>query len=587
MKRIRSLAVVFALALYSQILPCFGQGTVFSYQGRLNDAGSPANGTNYGMVFYLYDAATNGALLGSLGIASVSVSNGLFTLPLNFGNVFNGDPRWLEITVQKNGGGFTTLAPRQPISPAPYAIFANTASNVSGTVSGSQISGAIPLTGLPPGVITNGASGVNISGTFTGNGAGITNINLLNVNSSGLISIATNQANFGTAATVNVGPFPTFVTIADMNNDGRPDIIAANYGDLTVSIITNAGNGRFAVSSTPLAGMFYVTTNDVNNDGKMDLVGVTAGSRVSILTNNGAGGFPNITQIVVGPTPHCLVPIDVNLDGKMDLVTANYEMNALVVLTNNGSGTFTIATTNATGGNPWFVTKADVNNDGKIELISANVLTNTLSVLTNNGNNGFGVSATYSVGASPLCVLAVDVNGDNKVDLVTANANGGSLTVLTNNGNGIFVLASSPAVSGQPYSVTAADVTGDGKPDLICVDYTASFLNVLVNNGNGNFTLAASPPTGYQPYSVISADLNGDGRPDVVSANAGNATVTILTNTISSSIVFSSPISGSAANLYGVNPNAILNGLTTNIVVTTPSGSRTFYFNNGVLRYVQ
>jgi hypothetical protein len=72
-----------------------------------------------------------------------------------------------------------------------------------------------------------------------------------------------------------------------------------------------------------------------------------------------------------------------------------------------------------------------------------------------------------------------------------------------------------------------------------------------------------------------------------VSANAGSATVTILTNTISSSIVFNSPISGSAANLYGVNPNAIVSGLTTNIVVTTPSGSRTFIYVNGVLRTVQ
>ena len=50
-----------ALALSVHILPCFGQGTVFTYQGRLNDGGSPANGTNYGMVFYLYDAVTNGS----------------------------------------------------------------------------------------------------------------------------------------------------------------------------------------------------------------------------------------------------------------------------------------------------------------------------------------------------------------------------------------------------------------------------------------------------------------------------------------------------------------------------------------------
>src|SRR5215813_1308207 len=101
-----------------------GQGTVFTYQGRLSDGGLPANGTNYGMVFYLYDAATNGNLLGNLGVPSISVTNGVFTTALDFGGVFSGGPRWLEIAVQKNGGGFTTLTPRQSLTPAPYAMTA-------------------------------------------------------------------------------------------------------------------------------------------------------------------------------------------------------------------------------------------------------------------------------------------------------------------------------------------------------------------------------------------------------------------------------------------------------------------------------
>lgn len=573
----------FALCLI-QTVSCFGQGTAFTYQGRLNDGGNPANGTNYGMIFSLYDALTNGKGLGTQQVASVSVSNGLFTVPLNFGSAFGGDPRWLEIAVQKDGGAFTTLSPRQPLLPSPYAMFAGAASNVSGTVSGTQIAGAIPLANLPPGLITNGATGVNISGTFTGNGAGITNVNLLNLDSSGLFSVATNQANFATAATIPVGSFPTSVTTADINNDGRTDIIVANYSDLTVSVITNAGNGKFAVSSTPLAALFYVTTADVNNDGKMDLVGASSGTKVGILTNNGSGGFPTVAQVTVGQTPRCVVPIDVNLDGKIDLVSANYDMNALVVLTNNGTGLFTITTTNVTP-SPAFLAKADLKNDGKVELICANFTNNTVSILTNNGNNGFGVSATYPV-PGPISVVAVDLNGDSKIDLATANLNG-TVSVLTNNGSGAFAVASSPPVSGQPYSIAAADVTGDGRPDLICVDYNANFLNVLVNNGNGSFTLAASPPTGYQPYAVTSADLNGDGRPDLVVANAGSATATVLTNSISSSIVFNSPVSGSAANLYGLNPNAILNGVSTNITVTTPSGNRTFIFVNGVLRAVQ
>src|SRR5258708_7404117 len=95
--------VIILLPIFVGILQTAAQGTVFTYQGRLNDSGQPANGTNYGMVFYLYDAPTNGNLLGNLGIVSVTVSNGLFTVPLDFGNEFDGAPRWLQISIQKNG----------------------------------------------------------------------------------------------------------------------------------------------------------------------------------------------------------------------------------------------------------------------------------------------------------------------------------------------------------------------------------------------------------------------------------------------------------------------------------------------------
>src|SRR5207244_4045314 len=82
------LSALVALTLFatagSRLSSAFAQGTTFTYQGRLNDGGSPANGTNYGMLFHLYDAATGGTSLGNLGIVSVTVSNGLFTVPLDF-----------------------------------------------------------------------------------------------------------------------------------------------------------------------------------------------------------------------------------------------------------------------------------------------------------------------------------------------------------------------------------------------------------------------------------------------------------------------------------------------------------------------
>jgi len=107
---------------------CFSasaQGTAFSYQGRLNDSGNPANGI-YDLRFTIYDAVTNGNLVaGPLTNTATGVTNGLFAVTLDFGGgVFTGAARWLELDVRTNGdGGFSALNPLQPITPTPYAIY--------------------------------------------------------------------------------------------------------------------------------------------------------------------------------------------------------------------------------------------------------------------------------------------------------------------------------------------------------------------------------------------------------------------------------------------------------------------------------
>ena len=101
-------------------------GTAFTYQGRLNDGGQPANG-RYDLKFILFDVPEFGFPVGQIITnTALAVSGGLFTAELDFGtNVFTGEARWLEIGVRTNGsGGFTTLVPRQPLTPTPYALYA-------------------------------------------------------------------------------------------------------------------------------------------------------------------------------------------------------------------------------------------------------------------------------------------------------------------------------------------------------------------------------------------------------------------------------------------------------------------------------
>src|SRR5258705_397872 len=120
----------------------FAQGTAFTYQGQLTSADLPANGS-YDLAFSLYTTASGGSpLAGPLTNSATAISNGLFTVTLDFGANFPGTARWLEISVRTNGGsGFATLSPRQALAPTPYAIYAGGASaaGISGTLGGAQI----------------------------------------------------------------------------------------------------------------------------------------------------------------------------------------------------------------------------------------------------------------------------------------------------------------------------------------------------------------------------------------------------------------------------------------------------------------
>ena len=110
--------------LSPQLSTAFAQGTAFTYQGRLNANGGPANGI-YDFQFTVYDALSSGnAVGGPLTASAVPVTSGLFTVALDFGAVFDGNARWLDISVKTNGASsYTTLAPRQPLTPTPYALY--------------------------------------------------------------------------------------------------------------------------------------------------------------------------------------------------------------------------------------------------------------------------------------------------------------------------------------------------------------------------------------------------------------------------------------------------------------------------------
>ena len=136
-------SLLIGLALAASLHQAAAQGTAFTYQGRLNDGTNPANG-QYDFQFQVFDAATAGASYGSPNpntVAGVGVSNGLFTVTLDFGgSVFTGPARWLQTSVRTNGSAsYTLLNARQPLTATPYAIYAGNAATLGGQASTAYV----------------------------------------------------------------------------------------------------------------------------------------------------------------------------------------------------------------------------------------------------------------------------------------------------------------------------------------------------------------------------------------------------------------------------------------------------------------
>jgi hypothetical protein len=256
--RARNLLPVLAVLSISNLQPAIAlaQGTSFTYQGQLQNNGSLAGGT-YNLQFQLYTNSSGGtAVAGPVTNNGVVITNGLFTVTMDFGSsVWNGQTNWLQIGVESNGASsFTLLTPRQQLTPVPYAIYAEGA-NAAG------LSGVIPASSLS-GTYGGGVSLTNGANSFVGNGAGLVNVNASFLGGLGASNFWQTTGNSGTVpgknflGTVDNQPLELWVNQAralrlepGTNSSsvvGAPNVIGGapnNYVDPGIYGATIAGGG--------------------------------------------------------------------------------------------------------------------------------------------------------------------------------------------------------------------------------------------------------------------------------------------------------------------------------------------------------
>ncbi|CAF5016411.1 unnamed protein product, partial [Rotaria sp. Silwood1] len=295
----------------------------------------------------------------------------------------------------------------------------------------------------------------------------------------------------------------------------------------TCTTLTFAGSSNYVAgpSSTPTS----VTEADVNGDGKLDIIVANkASNTIGVLLNSGDGTFPAqavLTQVAGATGPVSVTTADVNSDGKLDIIAAYSTSDNIGVLLNSGTGTFSAAqavltqVNSATG--PMSVTTADLNGDSKADIIVAYSTSNHVGVLPNSGTGTFPAAQAVLIqvaGATgPVSVTTVDVNGDSKADIIAAYSTSNNVGVLLNSGTGTFSAAKASTygllANSAPASVTIADANGDGKLDIIVANKDTNNFGVVVGNGDGTFAASQvtySTGAGTQPVSVVAGDVNGD-----------------------------------------------------------------------------
>ena len=348
------------------------------------------------------------------------------------------------------------------------------------------------------------------------------------------------------------GQGPAGIVIADFTGDGKPDVITANYGASSISLLRHNGLIGAAVGFLPPVS-FNATNHaekiaaaDVNGDGILDVVvgetvdiGPLATLAVMINTANGNFAAPVIYDAAPGGRfgSTAVALADLDNDGDVDLIggglyeNGSIDNGAVTIRRNNGSGTFgpaeIILFTNPNYvSNPKEITTGFINGDGFPDIVAAVPSGRAIEgfvVVNSNGSGGFNTPVYYEASQQTFGVAIVDLDGDGDRDVITLANSSAAVTVHENLGNGSFPVLPRYEVASLSDAVESADIDNDGDIDIVVngeVDISSldPVVKILKNNGNGTF----APAIDYTPARNFGdmklRDINGDGFVDLILA---------------------------------------------------------------------
>jgi len=320
-----------------------------------------------------------------------------------------------------------------------------------------------------------------------------------------------------------------------MNGDSHTDVVVesiAPFGFGTILALYGDGTGQFPQRFNPYLNEYFdgLAIGDLNRDGRLDIAYGSSDNGVFTLYNDGTNNLatgPSLNS-VFGP-----VAGDFNNDGFSDL--AVNDGNSIILYLNSGNGTFSPKGTYTVNSRTVPVKAVDINKDGKRDLVLVDGQSAALTVLLGKGDGTFQPARSTPVKEIPTGFTVGDFNRDGKLDIALAGPH--FVEVLLGHGDGSFAAGPSYPVASAVYALNQTDLRHDDKEDLLFVD--GKFLWVMYGNGNGSFQAQVSFEVGPNPIAMTVGDFNEDGAPDLAVSDAQSTSLTLLLNAGGTRISFS------------------------------------------------